>query len=386
MNILFLQPFPCIRAYKEAYALKHISPDMKIFLAYQGPTLNEEYGSGDEIFDGLVKLPSGYVSFYTKHKNSIQKVVNKFDIDLIHSHNSPDVLTFVAIRNTNKPVIHDIHDMYSLINKKSALCSTPKTTLEHIVTFGLYPYFTFINIEKYCNRNADGIIVVSEYMKKQVEKQLKGQYKDILVLPNFVLKKNLIHLESHSHHNFNKLKVVFEGIFGAPKTHGDLTDTINALGKISNIEFHIYGYSWNNNYVEYLKKTIEKYNNIVFHGGVSPEELFTLLPQYDCGIIPSYNTSKFSQHLHSTLPNKLFEYLICGLPVLAPNFESLRIFMEKNQVGCIYSDLESDLKNAIERMRKEHTTFFNNITKDRELYTMEKNAYEIIKLYEKILN
>jgi Hexapeptide repeat of succinyl-transferase len=50
MRILFLQQQPCVRALKYAVALRSACPWMRLAFAYQGKTLGEWYGSGDELF------------------------------------------------------------------------------------------------------------------------------------------------------------------------------------------------------------------------------------------------------------------------------------------------------------------------------------------------
>ena len=50
MRILFLQQQPCMRALKFAAALRAAYPSFKLGFAYQGKTLSEWYGSGDELF------------------------------------------------------------------------------------------------------------------------------------------------------------------------------------------------------------------------------------------------------------------------------------------------------------------------------------------------
>jgi hypothetical protein len=51
MRILFLQQQPCVRALKYAVALRSAFPQMRLGFAYQGKTLSESYGSGDELFE-----------------------------------------------------------------------------------------------------------------------------------------------------------------------------------------------------------------------------------------------------------------------------------------------------------------------------------------------
>ncbi|MCZ7403010.1 MAG: glycosyltransferase [Candidatus Methanoperedens sp.] len=384
MNILFLHQSPCIRAYREGYALKNNASDIKLFLIYQGKSLNQKYGFGDEIFDKMIKLPPGNLWFYIKNRNKLYDLIEKLDIDIIHAHNFPDTFAFTAIKYKKKPVIYDIHDMYSLFDYKEMMFSSPKTAFANMVTFGLYPHTIFKFFEKYCIRNANAIIVVSEYMKKEVEKY-RGQDKNIFVMPNFILDKDLRNLEPKKDSiKKSRLKIVFEGSLGAPKTAGDLTDTINSLGCIKNIELHIYGFSWKQAYIDYHMESIKKYDNVFFHGKVTPDELLALLPQYDCGIVPDYK-SKTTRHLHSQMPNKLFEYLAAGLPILSGNFFSLKHFITENKIGCIYNNLDDGIIQAVEEIENNYSLYYQNVLDIRKKYTWENHIPNVIILYRELM-
>ena len=111
MRILFLEPQPCIRALKYARGLKWaLSDEVSIVFGYLYRTLNELYGRGDEVFDGLVKLNPG------DPRKDIKRLVNQFHPAVIHSHNAPDSLTISAIEAVNGevPVIHDCHEALTL--------------------------------------------------------------------------------------------------------------------------------------------------------------------------------------------------------------------------------------------------------------------------------
>ena len=56
VRVLFLQRQPCIRALKYALALRDARPEIALGFAYQGRTLTEWYGSGDDLFDGWWRL------------------------------------------------------------------------------------------------------------------------------------------------------------------------------------------------------------------------------------------------------------------------------------------------------------------------------------------
>jgi len=77
------------------------------------------------------------------------------------------------------------------------------------------------------------------------------------------------------------------------------------------------------------------------------------------------------------MPNKLFEYLAAGLPVIARDLYSLREFLEKHEAGFLYSEDEEiplKLKDAPRSLRKDLRFVF------------EEEAFQIEELYRTALD
>ena len=110
MRILFLQRQPCIRALKYAVGLRASLPDLTLGFAYQGRTLTEWYGTGDELFDHWWRIG------HPVDVRDLGDIVAEFRPDVIHSHNLPDGLTVAALAlgPGRPPIVHDGHDMQSL--------------------------------------------------------------------------------------------------------------------------------------------------------------------------------------------------------------------------------------------------------------------------------
>ena len=64
-----------------------------------------------------------------------------------------------------------------------------------------------------------------------------------------------------------------------------------------------------------------------------------MLGQYDFGWA-GFNTTLNRAHLDTALPNKAFEYLGCGLPVLTLDHTALRRFVEEHGVGVSLPTLD----------------------------------------------
>lgn len=82
-----------------------------------------------------------------------------------------------------------------------------------------------------------------------------------------------------------------------------------------------------------LKAQAHTSGDFYFHPAVSPETLLTYTSSADIGVC-LIQDSCLSYHL--CLPNKLFEYIMAGLPVLASDLPEMRNVIEQGEVGtCI---------------------------------------------------
>ena len=96
------------------------------------------------------------------------------------------------------------------------------------------------------------------------------------------------------------------------------------------------------------REAAEELPYLHYHGPVSPLELLSELTQYDFGLIPLADSRQHHRHLDSALPNKLYEYLAAGLPVIASDFQSLREFITQREVGFTFSKPSEIVKELSE--------------------------------------
>jgi len=82
------------------------------------------------------------------------------------------------------------------------------------------------------------------------------------------------------------------------------------------------------------RKAASSHQNIHYHTPLPHMDLMAELADCDIGIYFMENTC---QNHYLCLPNKFFEYLTAGLPVLVPDFPEMGGFVEANSVGWTFS-------------------------------------------------
>lgn len=75
--------------------------------------------------------------------------------------------------------------------------------------------------------------------------------------------------------------------------------------------------------------------NIFFYPAVSSDNLLDYTSSADVGIVVAENVCRSYDY---SLPNKLFEFVMAGLPVVTSNLTEMRQFVESNGIGVVVSE------------------------------------------------
>jgi glycosyltransferase involved in cell wall biosynthesis len=137
--------------------------------------------------------------------------------------------------------------------------------------------------------------------------------------------------------------------------------------------------------LSYLQKIAQKKElrgRVYFHAAVPQNELLALTAAADVGIIPYQATCL--NNLYCT-PNKLFEFIAAGLPILATDLPEIRRLVEGQQIGIV-GDTSSPQKLAVlmddffsEKQR--FTTWKAHVSVVRHLICWEQEEKKLLEIY-----
>jgi len=368
LRILFLEPQPCIRALKYAKGLKlAFGGNIRIMFGYLYRTLNELYGHGDEVFDELVKLNSDNL------EGDIKRLVNKFHPLLIHSHNAPDVLTISAIEAVRNevPVIHDCHEALTL-RETGYYTSDDENTIRN-----MYP-----RQEKIANERSDGRIYVTEGVRDYIQQRYDVDPSRDMVFYSYVSKSMVSsQLRRRISEKDGETHIVYIGTVTSiiKDSHYDLREIFREIASYG-LHVHMYVSIWGAKDKAYQHLADE--NGLIhYHGHLDQKRLLQEIPQYDFGWAGFNVNRKNREHLDVALPNKVFEYIGCGLPVLAFPHKNMRKFLDRYNVGLVFDsvgEMASQLKNSkLESIRRD-------VLNSRYKFTVDKNISRLIQYYKEI--
>mgnify|MGYP000297656677 CR=1 FL=1 len=359
-NVLIVQSFGCARSHKIASGLG--DKGWKVSLAQMGIKIPLW---GFNFYDQIISLGKEECT-HKCWEIALESIVNYTDRwDVIHSSNTPDGFSVFLDSISKTPVIHDCHDAL--------------TTFRHRDSSQVAPA-EFIAVQR-----ADGVIFVSEGQRDYICDTHGVDRDKTLVFHNYCLgkyiskypKTKLSDLDGNMH-------LVWEGgikIGGEDNAewsdHRDIWPLIKLLIK-QGIHIHIYSanrYDRRKNYLPVNSPLLH------WHGAVPLSTLMRDMTQYDAGIVAFNKT--YELFLDHTLPNKMFEYVGAGLPVLTDDCRDVKKWVEKYGVG--EASLSGWREGSIDKINFNNVEpYISNVEKYRWEWTIEKNIHRLEKFYAKI--
>jgi len=353
MRVLFLQQQPCVRALKYAVGLRSAVPGIQLGFAYQGKTLSGWYGSGDELFERWWDLGS-------EPLKTLRQVGETFCPDLIHSHNLPDSLTAIAIElfAGRVPIVHDVHDLQSL----------RRTPYEH----GFPEPFDALALEQLAIERSSALVAVSDELLEEIRSRYYPTA-PALVFPNYALRRDLPPvLPPAERRNGRPPRLVYQGTLSTNGGHYDLRGIFGTVVG-EGVSLDVYPSRAVPAYAELAAGV----DGLRVHATLPPSRLLAALPAYDFGWA-GFNSTLNKAHVDTCLPNKVYEYLGCGLPILTLRHRALARLVDDGRLGISLATLDDLLKqlagvDVIELRRR--------IAAVRLQLTVEANIHRLAALY-----
>ena len=133
-----------------------------------------------------------------------------------------------------------------------------------------------------------------------------------------------------------------------------------------------------------LKSRAQASKNIFFQPAVPPREVLKYTSSADVGVALIENTCL---SYYFCMPNKLFEYMMAGLPVLTSNMKEMNDFIIKHNAGEVVDiDSISTIDSAIDRLIESDLADFEHRNRKVALaYAWQNQAAKMIEIYKTIL-
>lgn len=246
------------------------------------------------------------------------------EYDVIHAYDfDTGYVALKCARKFRKKLIYDIPDYYVDSHGLNG------TFIGKIVKW----------LEDSVISHADATIICTEERKEQIAgthpKKLYVVHNtpDIDVNHNYV--KNLKH---------ERLKLVYVGIFGTARFIDKIAE---AVASRDDCEFHIGGFGAGME--SYFEEMADKHDNIYYYGRIPYEKTIAL--EQECDVMCAIYDPSVPNHFYAA-PNKFYEALALGKPLLMAKNTGMASIVEKYGIGEVIDYNINSLNMAIDNLIK----------------------------------
>lgn len=326
------------------------------------------------------------VDFYPVEKSKHTKVSVRwsvFKIDTGKLKEKIDAKYYYACDLYSLPVAADMKKAMRFIGAKSKLYYDSREVYSELgpLTGHYFKQAVIAKIEKMYVPLVDVMITSGEMDTEYLKKYFRHEtpYMEIYNLPPLqkIPKNNLLRNKAKLEEDV--LILIYQGMI--LKGRG-LKQSIDAVKKMDKVHLFVVGAGEYYNEIANYAIQVGANKKVTFTGRVPYARLLEITASADVGLCLFEPVSLSYEY---ALPNKLFEYIMAGIPTLATNLPQMRKIINKEKVGLLVDhELEvDDIIEKIEEMRDiEKRKLFieqaNLVSKD---YSYESQTDKIMSLF-----
>jgi glycosyltransferase involved in cell wall biosynthesis len=262
-----------------------------------------------------------YFAFWRKF---VKDILTQYPFDAVHIHDLPLArIGFEMNRRHGIKFVLDLHENWPAF---VAAADHTNTVTGKIVS----PVRLWISYEHKMVKNADRVVAVVEEMRDRLTAN-GGDPDKIIVVPNTIRIGE--YPETITVPEEDNIILLYSG--GIDNQRG-LHIPIEAMPQIireqPNIRLWLVGKGSFENKLKERAEQLKISGHVVFWGWQDPEVMYKLIQQAHIAIIPYLRTVQTD----CSSPNKLFQYMYAGKPVLASNCTSVKRILEETKSGRWY--------------------------------------------------
>lgn len=285
---------------------------------------------------------------FKARKKYVEELIQKFDFNVVWAHNEMQYHIAKEIKK-RKPNIVLIYESRELFHAWPINYSSYSDTLLKVKTWLVRKYEVYREAKD--NYLMDYLLTVCDSLAEVLVPYFNVKTKPIVIrnIPSrihAIVKSNYLR-EKFNIPQENKI-LIFSGANVYPKTR-NVEPVMDEIGNQPNKSLVILA---NNNVHRKAVEdyaTAKQYNNIYFHDTVAMTELYSIIASADVGLVPTWNKKDLSYWY--ALDNKLFDYVLAQIPILATVQPEYQKIISQYKIGiCINPDEKNAYLNGFDQV------------------------------------
>ncbi|MCB9094287.1 MAG: glycosyltransferase family 4 protein [Halobacteriovoraceae bacterium] len=325
-------------------------------------------GQGDEVVDGIKIYDVGKPNnrkermFLTTRK--VLKKVKSLNCQVAHFHDPELIFAGLKLESEGIKVIYDVHeDLPAQAKTKIWLPYWSRMLISFLTNF----------IESYAAPHFTKIITATPH----IEKRFSKLNSNCLCINNYPIANELFSEISWT----NKENAIC--FVGAISEERGILDLIEALEYLPGTKLYLGG-EFDTEELKMKAKNLKGWAQVIELGRISRSKVAEVFSKSKAGIVNFHPTEN---HVHA-MPNKMFEYMSAGLPVICSYFPLWEELVEKQGLGFVCNPQDpSDIAKSIRKILSNDSLSQAMGQKGRhavlETYNWDNEEKKLIKCYQR---
>ena len=228
---------------------------------------------------------------------------------VVHAHDFETLPTGALLRRRGARLVYDAHELYADEEPD------PPRSYRSVVRL----------LEPLCARRADAVVTVGDELARELRQRLRRADDPVVVLSCPFVQ----HVEPQARPG-RRLRALYQGATGPGRPLGDLLDAIASADGVQ-LTIRVANADLRELRQAVAARGLEEAVEVA--APVPPDRVVAAAADFHVGLVINRPVTRNDELV---LPNKLFEYLMAGLAVVAPRLPALRRVVEDEEVGLTY--------------------------------------------------
>ncbi|MBM7661614.1 glycosyltransferase involved in cell wall biosynthesis [Bacillus mesophilus] len=363
------------RVLKECVTLQNDGNDVTVIALHEGDLKEYEEVNGIKVYRIKLKtrnLPKNLIGQIIKYVELSYKILKKLTgkIDIVHCNDLMPLPISVAMKlltNGKTKIVYDAHEFQTETQKLQG-----KTLRKKLATI----------TETILITKVDKVITVSEGIAKEYEKRYTIKKPELVLnCPNYyeVSKTNKFR-ELFGIREDQKI-LLYQGALATGRGIEKLVEAMKELQKERDDVVLVF--MGMGHLKDFVKNEAQLNKNIHFLDAVPPSEVLDYTVSADIGVSLIENSCL---NYYYSLPNKVFEYIMSGLPVIVSDLPEMKRIVEENNCGVAVEISTEGFKESISNLLEEDLNAYKkNSLAAAKKYNWEIQEQVLLNLYRDLL-